>query len=81
MVFGVNDEKWGQKLCAAIVGKVTTQQIDSFVKENLAPFKRPKEYFFVQSIPRTALDKVRRSRMAIDLGIEEDLKVEGVNGF
>ena len=81
VVFGVNDEKWGQKLCAAIVGKVTTQQIDSFVKENLAPFKRPKEYFFVQSIPRTALDKVRRSRMAIDLGIEEDLKVEGVNGF
>ena len=81
VVFGVNDEKWGQKLCAAVVGKVSLQQIDRFLKENLASFKRPKEYFFVQSIPRSALDKVRRSRMAIDLGIEEDLNVEGVNGL
>lgn len=70
VVFGVKDERWGQKLCAAIVGSVSQQQIDIFVKENLAPFKRPKEYFFVNNIPRTALDKLRRSRMAVDLGIE-----------
>ncbi len=70
VVFGVEDERWGQKLCAAIVGSVSQQQIDIFVQENLAPFKRPKKYFFVNNIPRTALDKLRRSRMAVDLGIE-----------
>ena len=70
VVFGVEDERWGQKLCAAIVGSVSQQQIEVFVQANLAPFKRPKEYFFVSNIPRTALDKLRRSRMAVDLGIE-----------
>ena len=66
----MEDERWGQKLCAAIVGSVSQQQIDVYVQEKLAPFKRPKEYFFVNNIPRTALDKLRRSRMAVDLGIE-----------
>ena len=70
VVFGVDDERWGQKVCAAIVGDVTRQQLDFFVQENLAPFKKPKDYFMVEHIPRTALDKVRRSRMAIDLGIQ-----------
>ena len=49
---------------------LSQQQIEFFVQANLAPFKRPKEYFFVSNIPRTALDKLRRSRMAVDLGIE-----------
>ena len=70
VVFGIDDVRWGQKVCAAIVGVVTRKQLDFFAQENLAPFKKPKEYFMVEHIPRTALDKVRRSRMAIDLGIQ-----------
>ncbi|NQV97743.1 MAG: AMP-binding protein [Acidimicrobiaceae bacterium] len=70
VVFARDDEQWGQRVCAAIVGTVTENQLSIFARENLAPFKRPKEYFFVESIPRTALDKLRRSRMSIDLGLD-----------
>lgn len=34
-----------------------------FAGERLAPYKRPREYFFVDTLPRTANGKVQRSRL------------------
>lgn len=35
----------------------------------LAPYKRPKEVHVVAEIPRSKTGKVKRSRLALDLGI------------
>lgn len=70
VVFGREDERWGHRVCVAVVGDVTEESLRAFAVERLAPFKRPKEYHSVHSIPRSVLDKVIRSRMGIDLGLD-----------
>jgi len=59
-VFGVDDERWGQRLCAAVVGAATPERLDAFARARLAPARRPKEYFVVPELPRTSTGKVRR---------------------
>jgi long-chain acyl-CoA synthetase len=66
-VFGVDDHRWGQRVCAALVpaeaGGDTTRLESSaraLVGERLAGYKRPKEYVVLDALPRTATGKVRR---------------------
>jgi len=59
-VFGVDDDKWGQRVCAAVVGPVDDSTLDAHAREHLAPAKRPKEYHRLDSLPRTPTGKVRR---------------------
>lgn len=68
-VFGVPDERWGDRVCAAIVGPVDDATLDAWAREHLAPHKRPKEYVHVDAIPTNTMGKVRRSRLAADLGL------------
>ena len=59
-VYGVPDERWGQRVCAAVVGTATPAQLDSFAREHLAPPKRPKTWRILDALPRTLTGKVRR---------------------
>jgi long-chain acyl-CoA synthetase len=59
-VFGVDDEDWGQRVCAAVVGTVDDAALDAYAREHLAPAKRPKEYHRLDVLPRTPTGKVRR---------------------
>ena len=59
-VYGVPDERWGQRVCAAVVGTATAADLDAFARERLAPPKRPKEYHRLDDLPRTLTGKVRR---------------------
>ena len=68
-VFGVDDDQWGQRVCAAVVGNVSEQTMCEFAAGVLAPYKRPKTFVFVDEIPKTATGKVRRSRLATDVGL------------
>jgi acyl-CoA synthetase (AMP-forming)/AMP-acid ligase II len=68
-VFGVDDERWGQRVCAAVVGDVTPDAVLAWARERLAPYKVPKEVHRVGELPRTGTGKVRRSRLADDLGL------------
>jgi long-chain acyl-CoA synthetase len=70
VVFGRPDERWGQRVCAAVVGAVTVDQVMSFAAGRLAPYKRPKEVHLVTEIPRVGLAKVRRHLLAAQLGLE-----------
>jgi long-chain acyl-CoA synthetase len=36
-VFGVDDERWGQRVCAAVVGPVDPAGVERFARERLAP--------------------------------------------
>jgi long-chain acyl-CoA synthetase len=63
-VFGVPDETWGQRVCAAVVGRATAAELDAFARERLAPPKRPKEYRHLDELPRTLTGKVLRGELA-----------------
>ena len=69
-VFALDDERWGQMVAAAIVGDVTDDDLSTFAAERLAPYKRPKRIVRVDAIPTTVTGKVRRSRLAEELGIK-----------
>lgn len=62
-VYGMPDERWGQRVCAAVVGKVDAATLDAFARERLAPPKRPKEYHQLDDLPRTLTGKVRRDQL------------------
>lgn len=70
VVFGRLDDRWGQRVCAAVVGDVDLDQLRALADDQLAPHKRPKEVHVVDEIPRHGLAKVRRSTLAVDLGLE-----------
>jgi long-chain acyl-CoA synthetase len=59
-VFGVADEQWGQRVCAAVVGPAAPADLDAYARERLSPPKRPKDYFRLSDLPHTATGKVRR---------------------
>lgn len=63
-VFGIEDEKWGQKIAAAIVAKsnekFSIESLREFLADKIASFKIPKEIFFVDELPKTELGKVKR---------------------
>jgi long-chain acyl-CoA synthetase len=63
-VFGVADEQWGQRVCAAVVGDVGAGELRDLARERLSPPKRPKDYFTVPVLPRTATGKVQRLLLA-----------------
>ena len=62
-VFGMDDEQWGQRVCAAVVATATPEELSAFARERLSPAKRPKDWLFVDALPRTATGKVRRSEL------------------
>jgi long-chain acyl-CoA synthetase len=63
-VFGVPDDDWGQRVCAAVVGDVPADELRDLARDRLAPPKRPKDYYPVPALPRTATGKVKRLDLA-----------------
>jgi long-chain acyl-CoA synthetase len=59
-VFGLDDERWGQRVCAAVVGTTSAETLAAYAREHLAPAKRPKEWHVLDALPRTPTGKVRR---------------------
>jgi len=64
---GVNDGRGGQVPTAFIVTKegqgATVKEIVSFCRQNLADFKLPKKFEFVDSIPKIGSGKIDRRRL------------------
>lgn len=69
VVFGVDDDRWGQRVCAAVVGDVEPEAVLGWARQHLAPYKVPKEVHRLAELPRTGTGKVRRSQVAADLGL------------
>lgn len=65
LVFGLADPEWGQVVCAALVpGPGSTRATEPYGAQlagRLAPFKRPRRWFWVSSLPRTASGKPDRA--------------------
>jgi fatty-acyl-CoA synthase len=67
-VIGVDDEKFGQRLKAFVVltdgKKLGEDEIKSYVKQNLASYKVPREIVFLDELPRNATGKVVKRDLA-----------------
>jgi long-chain acyl-CoA synthetase len=68
-VFGMDDDDWGERVCAAVVGEVDEDIMRRHAAVHLAPYKRPKAYFLVGELPHTATGKLRRGAVAESLGL------------
>ena len=63
-VVGEADGRWGERVVAFVVpgAGVTAEELDRFCRESpdLASFKRPRRFVFVDAIPKTASGKILR---------------------
>jgi acyl-CoA synthetase (AMP-forming)/AMP-acid ligase II len=70
-VFGIADEHWGELVCAAIVPKAGHQPSDAslnaWMSERLANYKQVRRWFRLTALPRNALGKVQKKRLAQSL--------------
>ena len=58
VVFGVPDERWGQRPCAAVVGELLPEQaLREWCKERLQPFQVPDRIVVVAELPTNAMGK------------------------
>ena len=62
-VYGVEDPDWGQRVCAAVVGRATEADLAAYARARLAPPKRPKTWTFLDELPRTLTGKVRTQEL------------------
>jgi fatty-acyl-CoA synthase len=67
-VFGVDDEKFGQRLKAVIVRKgppaaLSEKDVRDYVKANLAGYKAPRDVVFMDELPRTSTGKVLKREL------------------
>jgi len=67
-VLGLPDEKWGQVVAAYVVvtdAGLMAEDLDAFCKqsEDLAPYKRPKRYVFMDELPTNPSGKVLKREL------------------
>jgi malonyl-CoA/methylmalonyl-CoA synthetase len=66
-VVGIPDEKWGEKVVAAVVRKTASnikpEEIRAHCKKNLHDWKCPKEVVFVRELPRNTMGKVLKEEV------------------
>jgi fatty-acyl-CoA synthase len=69
-VVGVPDEKFGQRLRAFVVcsgeASVTESELKTYIKDNLASYKVPREIVFLDELPRNATGKIVKRELAED---------------
>jgi len=68
-VFGAPDNRWGERVCVAVVGDVQPDAVVDHARAHLAAYKCPKDVYVVDDLPRTGTGKVRRSVIAEELGL------------
>jgi O-succinylbenzoic acid--CoA ligase len=67
-VFPLKDDDWGEIVATAIVltnkkNSIELDEIQEFVKDDLAGFKIPKKLFIEKELPRNELGKILRSKL------------------
>jgi acyl-CoA synthetase (AMP-forming)/AMP-acid ligase II len=64
-VVGRPHDEWGEIVVAYVVGDADAGTLDAFVRDSddLADFKRPREYEFVESLPKNPSGKVQKFKL------------------
>lgn len=62
--FGLPDAKWGEVVAVAVVSKAGEDELRAHLEQRLARFKQPRKWVWMEALPKTALGKVQRNRLA-----------------
>jgi long-chain acyl-CoA synthetase len=62
-VIGRPDAEWGEVVVAYVVGKADSNELDALCLKNIARFKRPKDYVFVDALPKNNYGKILKTEL------------------
>ena len=67
-VYGIPDEKWGERVQASIVLKpdaesLSEREVMDFVRDRLARYKAPRVVEFLSELPKTGSGKIRKKEL------------------
>ena len=66
-VVGIPDKEWGERVTAFITPKpgqkIVPEELKTFLKSRLSPFKVPKEYIVVNEFPKSAAGKILKREL------------------
>jgi len=64
-VFGVADDEFGERVCAAIVGDADLEELRVWARERLPGSHAPKSFVRMDALPRTATGKIKRADLEL----------------
>ena len=62
-VIGRPDRAWGEVVVAYVVGTADRAELDALCLDHIARFKRPKDYVFVDALPRNNYGKILKTEL------------------
>jgi fatty-acyl-CoA synthase len=62
-VVAVPDERWGEAGVAFVVAEATEEELSSYLSLRIAKFKLPRQFVFVDALPRTPYGKVEKAKL------------------
>jgi long-chain acyl-CoA synthetase len=72
-VIGRPDPEWGELVVAYVVGDADSTGLDTLCLNSIARFKRPKDYVFVDALPKNNYGKILKT----DLRERDRTRVSG----
>src|SRR6185295_20282 len=62
-VIGRQDREWGEVVVAYVVGEAPAAELDALCLARIARFKRPKDYVFVDALPKNNYGKILKTEL------------------
>ncbi len=62
-VIGRPDREWGEVVVAYIVGEAPARELDALCLSAIARFKRPKDYVFIDALPKNNYGKILKTEL------------------
>jgi long-chain acyl-CoA synthetase len=62
-VIGRPDAEWGEVVVAYVVGEASPSELDALCLSSIARFKRPKDYVFIDALPKNNYGKILKTEL------------------
>jgi long-chain acyl-CoA synthetase len=62
-VIGRADAAWGEAVVAYVAGTASPSELDALCLSEIARFKRPKDYIFVDALPKNSYGKILKTEL------------------